>query len=108
MQSNLQQFENLFSQQLPAIILYRSNWVYVTTSNVQGPALPNGRYIFVEPSLASESLGSSSTSTSTSGGMSSNTYLLIAAAVVAVVVIAAIAVLAMRRKKPAAPAPGTK
>jgi peptide/nickel transport system substrate-binding protein len=97
-QSNLQQFEDLFSQQLPAIILYRENWVYVTTSNVQGPNIPNGRYIFVEPSLADELLVSAPV-----GGVAglSTQTILIAVAVVVVVLIALGFLMRRRRKPPA-------
>jgi len=98
-QSYLQQFEDLFSQQLPAIILYRSNWVYVTTSNIQGSDIPDGRYIFVEPSLANTQFVKA-TSTATQAVTAFPTSTLLIAAAVAVVIVIAAGFLIVRRRKP--------
>lgn len=92
-QRYLQLFEDVFSQELPAIILYRSNWVYITASNVRSPDIPNGRYVFVEPSLANTEI---ITETATGAGVT--TALVTALVLVAVALIVIVALMRLRRR----------
>jgi len=90
----LQQVEDIISQDVPVVVLYQINWVYVRSNFIQGPDIPDGKYVFVD-SLANEYIVS--TTTPSTGQIFPIEYLVVV--VVAVVVIAAVWFVAMKRKK---------
>jgi len=104
----MQQVEDILSQDLPVIVLYRVTWLNVINTNFEGPDIPVGKYVFYDSLENTYSVAAQKTTTTTpkttltttTAPAQDNTMITVGAVVLVLAVAAGALLLRKKQAKP--------